>query len=236
MTTPRELKGRTAVVTGASSGIGRAIAERLGRDGASVVLSGRTESPMKESAARIEAAGGAAHLVLGDVRDPGVVDELVRRAEAETGRLDVFVNNAGVSFLGFDHRWRPESWRLMLDTNVFTLLVGSQAAIRRDARREPSGVTSSTSPRSPPTRPELGRLRRDQARGQRDLAHAARRALEDQIQITTVMPGLVATNIGRNGGPRVAGGRWWRCRVSRATIVPGERLPDEVLDQVPSPF
>jgi len=68
MTTSGELQGRTAVVTGASSGIGRAIAERLGGAGAHVVLSGRTEAAMKEAADRISGTGGSAKVVVADVR------------------------------------------------------------------------------------------------------------------------------------------------------------------------
>jgi glucose 1-dehydrogenase len=96
MTTTADLSGRTAVVTGASSGIGRAIAERLGRSGAHVVMSGRTEGPMKASADLIAEAGGEATTIVADMRDPAAVRGLVDTAVERTGRLDIMVNNAGM--------------------------------------------------------------------------------------------------------------------------------------------
>lgn len=81
------LAGKTAVVTGASSGIGRAIAETLGAAGAHVFLAGRTQDAMDASRARIEAAGGRGTVVVLDVRDVRQVQALVDRAVRETGRL-----------------------------------------------------------------------------------------------------------------------------------------------------
>jgi NAD(P)-dependent dehydrogenase (short-subunit alcohol dehydrogenase family) len=95
---PRSLSGRTTVVTGASSGIGRAIAEAFGAEHAHVVLAGRSTAPMEESVKRIVAAGGTAEAHVVNVRVPEEVDQLVSNAAATTGRLDVMVNIAGVSY------------------------------------------------------------------------------------------------------------------------------------------
>jgi short-subunit dehydrogenase len=84
------------VVTGASSGIGRVIATRLGRPGNVVVLAARRAAELAAAAAEIEAAGGAALVVPTDVRDPAEVDRLVARAAEPTGRIDALVNNAGL--------------------------------------------------------------------------------------------------------------------------------------------
>lgn len=123
------LSGKTAIVTGASSGIGRAIAETLGGAGAHVYLAGRTASAMEASKGRIEGAGGKATPVVVDVRQPANIKALVDRAAAETGRLDIMVNNAGVShpapIVGGD----PEQWREMLEVNILALLTGCQAAV-----------------------------------------------------------------------------------------------------------
>jgi NAD(P)-dependent dehydrogenase (short-subunit alcohol dehydrogenase family) len=97
MTENGALAGRTAVVTGAPSGIARAIAEGLGGAGAQVVLCGPTEAAMKEAADRIAGGGDTAQVVTADVRDLSAVQGLVDAAVEDTGRLDVIVNNAGVS-------------------------------------------------------------------------------------------------------------------------------------------
>src|SRR5262249_17492194 len=127
MTSGQLLTGKTVVVTGASSGIGRAIAEKLGAAGANVYLAGRTRDAMEASKAGIEALGGRASIVLGNVRDIGQVGALVERASAETGQFDIMVNNAGVSYPGSIVDADPEHWREMLETNVMALLAGCQA-------------------------------------------------------------------------------------------------------------
>src|SRR5579885_3417695 len=115
------LAGRTAVITGASSGIGRAIAVRLAQAGAHVFLAGRSASSLSEAAAAAQAAGGKATPITGDIRDPGQVRALVDQATKDTGRLDIMVNNAGVEFPSSIVDGDPESWRAMLETNVLAL-------------------------------------------------------------------------------------------------------------------
>src|SRR5260370_11363329 len=110
MTSAQSLTDKTAVVTGASSGIGRAIAERLGAAGAHVYLAGRTLAAMEASKVLIEAAGGKATPVVLNVRDVAQVQALVERAANETGHLDIMVNNAGVSYPGTIADADPEGW------------------------------------------------------------------------------------------------------------------------------
>ena len=124
------LTGKTAVVTGASSGIGRAVALRLGEAGAHVFAAGRRKEALAETVAAVTAAGGAATASPADLRDTGGVRGLIDRAMADTGRLDVMVNNAGVSYRGTFADSDPEAWREMLEVNVLALAVGSQAAMR----------------------------------------------------------------------------------------------------------
>ena len=94
----QSLTGRTAIVTGASSGIGRAIAIRLGEAGAHVFLAGRSESALNEGCKAVEKAGGRATPIAFDARDVKQVQGLVDKAVKATGRLDIMVNNAVSSF------------------------------------------------------------------------------------------------------------------------------------------
>ena len=125
----QSLKGRTAIVTGASSGIGRAIAIRLGEAGAHVFIAGRTESALKEGVRTIEQAGGHATAVVLDARDVRQVQGLIDKAVKATGRLDIMVNNAGLSFPSSIIDGDPERFNERL----------SKLAVLRDAmnRAEP---------------------------------------------------------------------------------------------------
>ena len=89
------LDGQVALVTGAGTGIGRASAIALAQEGASLVLVGRRQSPLDETAAVIRDAGGTALALSADVTDPDSGRAVVAQTESELGRLDILVNNAG---------------------------------------------------------------------------------------------------------------------------------------------
>jgi 3-oxoacyl-[acyl-carrier protein] reductase len=95
----RSLTGEVALVTGASRGIGRAVASRLGQQGADLVITARTEKELVELAAQVEANGGGRRRVLvapGDAGDERDVTEVVNRAKERFGRIDILVNNVGI--------------------------------------------------------------------------------------------------------------------------------------------
>jgi 3-oxoacyl-[acyl-carrier protein] reductase len=91
----RALEGKTALVTGAGTGIGRAIALAFAREGATLVLAGRRAEPLAEVKQEVESRGGIAHVKSADVAIQREAHELVEMAKNATGRLDVLVNNAG---------------------------------------------------------------------------------------------------------------------------------------------
>lgn len=229
MTETAELQGKTAVVTGASSGIGRAIAERLGGAGARVYLAGRSSQPMEDSRGRIEEAGGKADVVSLDVRDTAALQALVQRAADETGRLDVMVNNAGLSYPGPIADQTPEQWREMLEVNVLALLVGTQAAITAMRAAGSGGHVVNISSVAAQSR-ESG-VYGATKHAVNCITSTLRTELEDEpIRVVSVMPGAVATNFARNFDPEVVKGigalvgmemDWER----------GDRLPDGVLEQ-----
>ncbi|HET9216392.1 MAG TPA: SDR family NAD(P)-dependent oxidoreductase [Terriglobia bacterium] len=104
------LEGKTAIVTGSSRGIGRAIAVRLARDGARVVVCARTSSDLADVVREIQSASGAAAAAALDLRDPATPSRLVDFAVSTFGRLDIVVNNAGATRRGLFVQLRDEDW------------------------------------------------------------------------------------------------------------------------------
>jgi NAD(P)-dependent dehydrogenase (short-subunit alcohol dehydrogenase family) len=125
----RNLTGGVAVVTGASSGIGRATGLEFARCGARVVLAARRADALEELARECEAAGGQALAVPTDVTDEAAMAELARRAVEGFGRIDVWVNNAGVYLLGSLEATPPEAFRRVLETNFFGYVHGARAVL-----------------------------------------------------------------------------------------------------------
>lgn len=113
-----ELSGRTALVTGAGRGIGRATALGLARAGASVALGARTVAEIEAVAAEVRGLGGRAAAGACDVSRPDEVRRLFEQARAELGPVDILVNAAGVAPSALLHRTTTEQWRAALDTNL----------------------------------------------------------------------------------------------------------------------
>jgi 3-oxoacyl-[acyl-carrier protein] reductase len=127
---PDDTPTRLAVVTGASRGIGKAIALRLAADGRHVVLVSRTEGPLSEVKAQIEAAGGKASARAVDVGDGAAWAAALDEIASEHGRLDILINNAGITRDNLILRMSDEEWDEVLRVNLTSAFVGIRAAAR----------------------------------------------------------------------------------------------------------
>jgi len=130
-----DLSGRTALVTGAGTGLGRGFAQTLARAGAAVVLAGRRREPLESCAREIESAGGVAHWVQMDVASA----ESVANAFGQIGPIDVLVNNAGVAGVGALLELTEESWDGVLNINLKGAWLVARAAARGMMERGGSG-------------------------------------------------------------------------------------------------
>jgi 3-oxoacyl-[acyl-carrier protein] reductase len=126
-----DLTGKSAVVTGGSRGIGRAIVLRLATQGADVAFSYRgNEAAAKETAAAVEALGRQALPVQGDVSQPEAADALVKAALEAFGKVDILVNNAGITRDDLIMRMSIEDFRVVLETNLFGAFYAIKAVTR----------------------------------------------------------------------------------------------------------
>lgn len=126
------LDGKTAIVTGASSGIGEATARRLAHEGCNVTLAARREERLEDLAKEL---GESALVVQTDVSDAAACAALVARTIEHFGALDVLVNNAGLGFYATIPEGNPDDWRQMFDVNVLGVLYTTRAATRHMVER-----------------------------------------------------------------------------------------------------
>ncbi|HKF44314.1 MAG TPA: SDR family NAD(P)-dependent oxidoreductase [Thermoanaerobaculia bacterium] len=113
-----KLKGRTVIVTGASRGIGRSVAQRFAEEGARVGLVSRSEKDLLDTAARIQKAGGTGLAIPTDITDPEAAVACVGKVEKELGPVDILVNNAGVFLWKAFLKMTPEEWNTVVSTNL----------------------------------------------------------------------------------------------------------------------
>ena len=193
------LAGKTAVVTGASSGIGEAAVRLLAREGCNVVLAARREDRLKALAAEL---GERALAAPADVTDPAACAALVARTVERFGSLEILVNNAGLGLYGSIADGDPEDWRKMFDVNVLGVLYITRPAVRQMLRQGAGDVVfvSSLAGRRVPradgtvyaaTKHALGAI----AEGLRMDVH------EKGIRIINVEPGLVRTEFPESSYP-----------------------------------
>jgi 3-oxoacyl-[acyl-carrier protein] reductase len=133
-----DLSGRVALVTGASGGIGGAIAGALHGQGAAVILAGRREAPLADLAARL---GDRTRVLVGDLTDPSAMASL----GAEAGDADILVNNAGITRDQLAMRMKDEDWQAVIDTNLGTAFRLSRALLKGMMKRRWGRIVNITS-------------------------------------------------------------------------------------------
>ena len=139
-----DLSERVALVTGASRGIGRAIAQTLAKQGATVVAAARGENA-RAVAEEITAAGGRAEFATVDVAAPAAADEAVGGVLARHGRIDILVNNAGIARDQLMLRLKREDWDAVIATNLTAAFALTQAALKPMIRQRSGRIISISS-------------------------------------------------------------------------------------------
>ena len=133
------LEGKTALVTGGSQGIGETVARRLAAAGATVLVGARSGEKAAAVAASIVEAGGQAEAVRLDVADPASVTEVFRGIAERHGKLDVLVNNAGITGDGLLLRMSKESWDRVIATDLTGVFLVTQEAVKLMMKKRVAG-------------------------------------------------------------------------------------------------
>jgi 3-oxoacyl-[acyl-carrier protein] reductase len=139
------LEGKVSLVSGASRGIGRAIAKALAAQGAHVVLGARDTAKLAEAVAEIAAAGGRAEAVALDVADRASVEAAVAHVLSSHGRIDHLVNNAGVTRDNLLLRMKDAEWQEVMGTNLTGVFLCTQAVLKPMVRQRSGRIVSITS-------------------------------------------------------------------------------------------
>jgi NADP-dependent 3-hydroxy acid dehydrogenase YdfG len=191
----QKLTGKVAIVTGASSGIGEATAIALASAGATVTIAARRSDRLQSLAEQITASGGTALPITADVADEAQVQAMVKKTQAEYGKVDILINNAGVMLLGMIDGADTEDWRRMMNINVLGLMYATHAVLPQMKTQGEGHIVNISS--------VAGRV----ANAGSGVYNASKWAVcafsealrkevyQHNIRVTVVEPGLVATEL-----------------------------------------
>jgi NADP-dependent 3-hydroxy acid dehydrogenase YdfG len=193
----QNIKGKVVAITGASSGIGKAIAIELAKNGAKVVLAARRTERLKLLVEEINSTGGMAICTKIDVKNKADLVQLVNTAVEQYGKLDVMVNNAGVSQLSRIDELDIAGWEEMIDINLKGVLYGMSAAIPVFKQQQSGHVVNIISTAGLSIVPTMG-VYAGTKNAIRTIAEAFRQESDGNIRITGISPGFVKTDFADN--------------------------------------
>ncbi|MDT5296183.1 MAG: hypothetical protein QOJ76_3063 [Acidobacteriota bacterium] len=199
--------GKSAIVTGGTRGIGRAIAEALAREGLNVCVGARNLDEVQQTVRELEAVGDvSATGAVCDVRVCEEVEALVAHAVEEFGGVDVLVNNAGIGHFKTVEEMSPEEFRAVVETNLFGVFYGCHAVIPEMKRRGGGYIVNISSLAGANPHPSMAAYNASKF-GLNGFSEALMQEVRhDKIKVSYIMPGSVNTEFG--GGEVGAENSW----------------------------
>jgi 3-oxoacyl-[acyl-carrier protein] reductase len=192
-----ELKGKTAIVTGGTKGIGRGIAEALVKAGVNVCLSARSRKEIEEALLALTAlGGGGAAGIVADVRNYSQIQALFELTASQFGGLDILVNNAGIGMFQTVEEMSPDDFRAILETNVFGVFYCCHEAIPLMRSRGGGYIINISSLAGTNAHPKMAAYNASKF-GLNGFSEALMQEVRhDGIKVSYIMPGSVNTEFG----------------------------------------
>ena len=192
-----DLKGKSAIVTGSTKGIGRAIAEALARQGMNVCVSGRKAEEVEATVAELGDAGeGSVTGMVCDVRDYEEVQAMVAHAVSEMGGLDVLVNNAGIGIFKRVDETSAEEFRAVLETNLFGVFYCCREAIPQMKKGDGGYIINISSLAGTNAHPQMSAYNASKFALNGFSEALMQEVRHDGIKVSYIMPGSVNTYFG----------------------------------------
>lgn len=190
-----KLDAKVAIITGASSGIGEATAIALAAEGATVAIAARRGDRLEALAKRIADRGGKALPIVTDITDETQTNNLINQTNADLGKVDIMVNNAGVALTGNIAGGNTSDWRRMFDVNVFGVLYTTHAVLPIFQAQGSGHIVNISSVAGRIARAGVG-IYNATKWGVNAISESLRQELlKDNIRVTVIEPGLVETEI-----------------------------------------
>ncbi len=198
-----DLSGQTALVTGASRGIGKAIALALGKSGAKVACVARNEEKLKETADEIAAAGGTAAIYPCDVTDSAAVEKLFEQVLEDWEQLDILVNNAGITRDTLIPRMTDEDWDDVITTNLRSVFLFTRAGILAMMRKRYGRIINISSVSGLMGNPGQANYSASKAGVIGLTQTVAREIAGRKVTVNAICPGFISTEMTDALGPMV---------------------------------
>lgn len=191
------IKDKVIVITGASSGIGKATAAMLAKKGAKVVVGARRKENLEALVEKLISDGYTASYQVTDVTKRGDVENLVQHAINTYGKIDVIINNAGIMLLSYLEKLKVDEWEKMIDVNIKGVLYGIAAALPIMLEQGYGHIINTSSIAGHTADPSAA-VYSGTKFAVRAISQGLRKEMDGRVKVTVICPGVTETELGQD--------------------------------------